>query len=179
VQDSRSAETREQTTRLLLRTFKELPTDETPHFLDEIAESTGSGRWAGTVPWMNWEMVRDLHSAGHAIGAHTVTHPLMARSTPDRQRDELKNSKARLEVQLAAQVEAFSYPVGIPGSYTEETIGLVREAGFRWAFSFQGGFVGGANPRSADPFRLPRVAMETGLSGPRFRALNTLPQLFA
>jgi peptidoglycan/xylan/chitin deacetylase (PgdA/CDA1 family) len=174
-----AADTRDQATRHLLKTFKELPTDETPKFLDEIAQSTGSGRWIGTDPWMTWDMVRDLHNAGHAIGAHTVTHPLLARSTPERQRDELQNSKARLETQLNTTVDAFSYPVGIPGSYSDDTIRLVQEAGFRWAFSFQGGFASTGRPTSTDPFRLPRVAMETGLSGPRFRALNTLPQLFA
>lgn len=172
--------TREQVTRVLLRTFKELPTDETPSFLDEIAEATGSGRWAGIDPWMSWEMVRKLHEAGHAIGAHTVTHPLLGRSTPERQREELTNSKKRLESQLATTVEALSYPVGIPGSFSDETIRLVREAGYRWAFSFQGGFVSTQTGKPpANPFSLPRVAMETGLSEPRFRALNTLPQLFA
>jgi peptidoglycan/xylan/chitin deacetylase (PgdA/CDA1 family) len=128
---------------------------------------------------MDWDMVRVLHTAGHAIAAHTVTHPLLANCDADQQRQELVQSKARLEAVLGARVDAFSYPVGIPGSFSEETAKLVQQAGYRWAFSFQGGYIDGSRATEMDAYRLPRVAMETGLSPSRFQALQTLPSLFA
>ena len=55
----------------------------------------------------------------------------------------------------------------------------MREAGIRWAFNFQGGYVDATGVRTADHYSLPRIAMEPELSAPRFQALNTLPALFA
>jgi peptidoglycan/xylan/chitin deacetylase (PgdA/CDA1 family) len=123
-------------------------------------------------------MIQKMHAAGHAVAGHTVTHPLLSQCSDEQQWREISNSKRRIEETLGSSIDGFSYPVGIPGSYTDVTARLVREAGYQWAFSFQGGYVDLSRSRP-DAFRLPRVAMEAGLSSPRFRALNTLPALFA
>jgi hypothetical protein len=52
----------------------------------------------------------------------------------------------------------------------------LERAGYRWAFSFSGGY---AVAGQFDPFNLPRVAVSPGLSPARLDALLTLPQLFA
>jgi hypothetical protein len=80
---------------------------------------------------------------------------------------------------LGRPVTAFSYPVGTADAFTVETEALMREAGIRWAFNFQGGYVDAGRAQSADRFSLPRIAMEPNLSGPRLQAMNTLPELFA
>ncbi len=168
--------------RTLLKTYKGLSTADGPAFLEEIAAATGSGRCpliAAASPWMTWEQVRTLKRSGHSIGAHTVTHPLLARCSREQQRFEIVESKRRLEEVLGATVESFSYPVGTADAFTAETEELMQQAGIRWAFNFQGGYLDACCVRSADRFSLPRIAMEPELSQPRFRALNTLPALFA
>jgi peptidoglycan/xylan/chitin deacetylase (PgdA/CDA1 family) len=128
---------------------------------------------------MSWDQIRELQSAGQSIGAHTVTHTVLSRGTREQQRHEITESKRRIEEVLGRPVTSFSYPVGTADAFTSETEDLMREAGIRWAFNFQGGYVDATRARAADPYSLPRIAMEPHLSGPRFQALHTLPALFA
>jgi peptidoglycan/xylan/chitin deacetylase (PgdA/CDA1 family) len=168
--------------RTLLQAYKALPTDAGPAFLEEIAAATGSGRCplqGDAAPWMTWGEIRRLRDEGHAIGAHTVTHPLLARCSSLEQRHEICESKRRLEEVLSTSVDTFSYPVGTADAFTAETIDLIRQAGFRWAFNFQGGCLTSTSARTANRFSLPRVAMEPELTQPRFHAMATLPALFA
>jgi peptidoglycan/xylan/chitin deacetylase (PgdA/CDA1 family) len=64
------------------------------------------------------------------IGAHTVTHPLLAAQPVATQRVELKNSKTWLETFLDRPVTSFSYPYGGSQHYTAATVQAVRETGF-------------------------------------------------
>jgi peptidoglycan/xylan/chitin deacetylase (PgdA/CDA1 family) len=87
------------------------------------------------------------------VGAHTVTHPALATLPIASQRDEILESKARLEEILGRRVSAFSYP---HSSLSTETVGIVREAGFAYACTAFAGPV----ERPADPFRLPRAPVQ-------------------
>jgi peptidoglycan/xylan/chitin deacetylase (PgdA/CDA1 family) len=64
------------------------------------------------------------------IGAHTVTHPLLAAQPVDEQRNELNTSKKWLETFLSRPVSSFSYPYGGPQHYSADTVQVAREAGF-------------------------------------------------
>lgn len=170
---------REQSIQRLLRSFKSIPNCENEPFLQRLAELTGSGRCPASLAsenWMTWEMVRELDRAGQDIGGHTVSHPVLARTDVTAQREEIVRSKARIETELGHEITAFSYPVGQPDSFTGETKRLLREAGYRWAFSFSGGFCSTA---AADEFNLPRVAVSPHLSRALFQATARLPWLFA
>jgi peptidoglycan/xylan/chitin deacetylase (PgdA/CDA1 family) len=83
------------------------------------------------------------------VGAHTVTHPVLATLPVIAQRDEIRRSKASLEEILGHSVTSFSYP---HGSYTPETIALVRGAGFSQACSSIADVVS----QGTDGFQLPR-----------------------
>jgi peptidoglycan/xylan/chitin deacetylase (PgdA/CDA1 family) len=85
------------------------------------------------------------------IGAHGVTHH--ARRFVALQRDEVRRSKVDLEEILGRPVSWFAYPFGSSGTYTEESVGLVRQAGFAAACS---GLPGSVELRT-DRFQLPRV----------------------
>lgn len=87
------------------------------------------------------------------IGAHSVTHPLLAALPSALQRDEVTRSKADLEEILGRPVSWFAYPFGSNGTYTEESVGLVRQAGFAAACSGLPGYV----ELRTDRFQLPRV----------------------
>jgi peptidoglycan/xylan/chitin deacetylase (PgdA/CDA1 family) len=61
------------------------------------------------------------------IGAHTVTHPFLAKLPISVQQSEIQQSKTCLEELLAKPVTSFSYP---NGSSSEETMALVGDSGF-------------------------------------------------
>jgi peptidoglycan/xylan/chitin deacetylase (PgdA/CDA1 family) len=86
------------------------------------------------------------------IGAHTVTHPALATLSVDAQREEILRSKHRLEQVLGYPVRTFAYP---HGSFTRETVGIVRDAGFVCAGSSEPDLVWS----NANLFQLPRVAV--------------------
>ena len=58
------------------------------------------------------------------IGAHTVTHPVLATLPVATQRDEILRSRARIEELVGRPALSFAYP---HGSYTQETLAVVRE----------------------------------------------------
>jgi peptidoglycan/xylan/chitin deacetylase (PgdA/CDA1 family) len=117
--------------------------------------------WAGVDPpvrsthrSLSVEEVRALAGTELVdIGAHTVTHPALAALPAALQRDEVTQSKAHLEELLGRPVRWFAYPYGSSGTYTEESVGLVRQAGFAAACSALPGPV----ELRADRFQLPRV----------------------
>jgi peptidoglycan/xylan/chitin deacetylase (PgdA/CDA1 family) len=87
------------------------------------------------------------------VGAHTVTHPALPRLSPDSQRDEISGSKRLLEEILDRPVTSFSYPYG---NLSEQTVGIVRRAGFSCACSTRADAV----RLSSERFRLPRVEVQ-------------------
>jgi len=90
---------------------------------------------------------------GVEVGAHTVTHPVLAALNAEAQRDEVVRSKARLEEILGRQVSSFSYPYGTHADYGPETVDAVKDAGFAYACSNFAGFAGAGTSR----FELPRL----------------------
>ena len=89
------------------------------------------------------------------IGAHTVTHPSLARLPLTQQREEITHSKQALEAILGRPVLSFAYPFGTRTDYTAQTVTLVREAGFACACSDFQGLV----ERHTDRFQLPRMSV--------------------
>jgi peptidoglycan/xylan/chitin deacetylase (PgdA/CDA1 family) len=112
--------------------------------IDEIKAACGAppvpGPAGGERLFMTWDHLRSLQGRGHAIGSHTISHQVLARLSVEQQREELAGSKRRLDAELGRPVQAVSYPVGGPGSFTADTVRIVEEAGYRIAFSYVPGF---------------------------------------
>jgi len=142
---------REAAVRRLLRAYKTMPADSTDRFLDAIAKATGAGRCGkdeGIGFWMNWDMLREMQAAGMTVAGHTVTHPILARTSSERQRDEILECGSRLAEEMGEPMRYFSYPVGKPNSFNSVTQKCLREAGVRYAFSYYGGFRGKIKSKS-------------------------------
>jgi peptidoglycan/xylan/chitin deacetylase (PgdA/CDA1 family) len=103
-----------------------------------------------------------------AVGAHAISHPLLSALSADEQRREVGGSKARLEEILGRPVRSFSYPFGYRGSYTAESVRIVREAGFGCACANFTGVVA----RGADQFELPRFLVRDWNGDEFARRLN-------
>ncbi len=70
------------------------------------------------------------------IGAHTISHPSLARIGIEKQCTEIVNSKEYMETLLNQKVDIFSYPFGAKGAdYNEDTIQICKEAGIKKAAS--------------------------------------------
>jgi peptidoglycan/xylan/chitin deacetylase (PgdA/CDA1 family) len=87
------------------------------------------------------------------IGAHSVTHPVLAGLPVVLQRHEILRSQGTLGEILGRSIESFAYPYG---AYSLDTVTLIREAGFACACSTVARVV----ERDADPLQLPRVAAQ-------------------
>jgi peptidoglycan/xylan/chitin deacetylase (PgdA/CDA1 family) len=87
------------------------------------------------------------------IGAHTVTHPLLAAQPLSVQEAELANSRQSLEETLGREVSSFSYPYGGRSHYSTATVEAVRRTGFRRACTTEAQAV----RRTDDPFEWGRL----------------------
>jgi peptidoglycan/xylan/chitin deacetylase (PgdA/CDA1 family) len=130
---------------------------------------------------LGWE---DLAALGRdpdvTFGAHTLTHPMLAKSGEAAARRELAESKTRIEQRLGRAVRHVAYPVGDAASAAGREFRLAREAGFATALTTRPGHV---FPIHADHLHaLPRVsvnglfqseaALRGLLSGVPFLAFN-------
>jgi peptidoglycan/xylan/chitin deacetylase (PgdA/CDA1 family) len=126
---------------------------------------------------MNWDQIKALSDGGIEIGSHTVTHPVLSRLTsPDQLKFELTESKAVIERHTGREVLSMAYPTGGRSSYTDEVVGQVKAAGYRFAFSYESGL---NQPLHWDPFRLRRSAVERYVTRERFQATLAAPTLFS
>jgi peptidoglycan/xylan/chitin deacetylase (PgdA/CDA1 family) len=97
--------------------------------------------------------VRALADFRIDVGAHTVTHPILAESAAADAWREIGESKRDLEAATAAPLTLFAYPNGKPDAdYKAEHVRMVREAGFAAAVTTAWGVAS----RASDPLQLPR-----------------------
>jgi peptidoglycan/xylan/chitin deacetylase (PgdA/CDA1 family) len=88
---------------------------------------------------LNWDEVEALRGLGFSMGAHTMTHPIMSRTTPEEAWEEIEGSKTAIERRLGVPVTGFAYPNGGVDDYNETSVRLVRRAGFDWAVTTRRG----------------------------------------
>lgn len=85
---------------------------------------------------LTWSEIRRMARNGIEFGAHTYSHPNLARLCGNALQLELTESKQMLEQRLGCEVDLMAYPFGKPGeSYTGETVEAVRLAAYRFAAS--------------------------------------------
>ena len=105
-----------------------------------------------------WETLRALSGApGVTIGAHTLSHPMLAKQAADFARGEIAESKARLEAELGMPIRHFAYPVGDPTSAGPREFAMAREAGFTSAVTTRPGHL--FPEHAAHLHALPRVSL--------------------
>ncbi len=102
---------------------------------------------------MSSAQVHALYTNGMQIGAHTVSHPILAGLSDEQAGWEVAESRQVLQEITGATVSLFAYPNGKPGAdYSERCTQIVRELGFEAAVSTQWG----AAKQGDDYFQIPR-----------------------
>jgi peptidoglycan/xylan/chitin deacetylase (PgdA/CDA1 family) len=135
----------------LIAQLKYLPPEQRRLATEQIAVQAGVDPARDLM--MSSDDVRSMRKQGMQIGAHTVSHPILARLDLAASRQEIVDSRRQLEALLGERVGLFAYPNGRPGSdYLPEHAELVRELGFDAAVSTAWGAAGA----TTDRFQLPR-----------------------
>lgn len=114
---------------------------------------------------MTWDDARRAERGGMTFGPHTVTHPILSRTSDDCLTNEICGSWQRLTQELADPLPVFCYPNGERGDYGPREIALLQQLELRAAVLSTPGY---ASPQSfrrsiTAPFELPRYSLPTRL----------------
>ncbi|NQD35612.1 polysaccharide deacetylase family protein [Permianibacter sp. IMCC34836] len=102
---------------------------------------------------MNASELNAMQAAGMTLGGHTHDHHVLATLTTDEARWQIQHNRQRLTELLGSAPTLFAYPNGKPGQdYRREHVELVREAGYRAAWTTEHGAWNGRS----DCFQIPR-----------------------
>jgi len=113
---------------------------------------------------MSVEELKGLELSGLiSIEPHTKSHPKLATLAPAEAREEIVGSKAFLEQALGKKCRFFATPYG---SFSEETVRVIQEAGFDAATTVAEHTTVGVG---VDFFRLPRVSVDQSTTWAQFR----------
>ncbi len=107
-----------------------------------------------------------LAAAGMSVGAHTLSHPVLADTSPGLAWTEISECRRNLEQILKTTIWALAYPFGDFVTVTLRDQEMAQRAGFKCAFLNVGGGFGAEMPR----FALPRVHVSREMNLGEFEA---------
>ena len=138
----------------LIRLLKHMPEPKRSECAQEIIDETGS-----ILPkrlMMSENQLRLLTKSGMEIGAHTVSHPILAKQNDSDAEWEISESRKFLSNLLDVSISSFAYPNGRFGTdYNEVHVNFARKAGFDVAASTRNGSV----RFSSNRYELPRYGV--------------------
>jgi len=105
---------------------------------------------------LRWDELAELERGGIRVESHGISHRPLAALEVDEATREIALSKLRLEERLGRPVHGFAYVKGSEAHYRPVHLSLLRQAGYRIAFTS----VSGANGPRTDPLRLHRYNVE-------------------
>lgn len=82
--------------------------------------------------YLTWNQIREMNDNGFSFEDHTLSHISLPKASDEEVHNQLVKSKEALEWRLGKKVEYLAYP---GGEYDQRVIRLVKEAGYRAAFT--------------------------------------------
>jgi peptidoglycan/xylan/chitin deacetylase (PgdA/CDA1 family) len=126
-----------------------------------LAESSGVGlpeMPPSMYAPMSWDQARQCEKRGMTFGPHTVTHPVLSRTTPEKAEWEITESWRRLCAEVRSPVPVFCYPNGQWSDFGAREINVLRKTGLSGAVV---GAPGYAEPalfaQDDEPFKIRRL----------------------
>jgi len=119
--------------------------------MDEVRAKLGR-RSGGKRAMLSWEEIGEMSGSCMEFGSHTRSHAIVSRVDRKRAWNEIAGSKEVMESRLGRNVASFCYPNGQEGDFDDETIAMVRKAGYSLAVTS----IPGANTSAADRYALRR-----------------------
>ncbi|MEE2746633.1 MAG: polysaccharide deacetylase family protein [Pseudomonadota bacterium] len=87
-----------------------------------------SGKTTNSIPpLMEWSQIMELHSNGHTIGAHSMTHARLSKLSKDELESEIGESRVQIEDKLSSKVRWFAYPFGDVDSIDRESLKHIKD----------------------------------------------------
>src|SRR5688572_1291094 len=99
-----------------------------------VDDAALASAWDGFRP-IDPDEMKLLPGVGISVGAHTCSHPILARLSAADQARELSESKRLIESVTGTRCDEFAYPNGGPGDFDAQTRRSVMDAGYRCAFT--------------------------------------------
>jgi peptidoglycan/xylan/chitin deacetylase (PgdA/CDA1 family) len=91
---------------------------------------------------LDWSGIQQVSQHRLAtIGVHTLTHPMLAKHPETFVRNELAESRARIEAAIGKPAHHLAYPVGDPTSAGPREFAIARELGFASAVTTRAGMI--------------------------------------
>lgn len=142
-----------------LERAKTLPAERREAWVASIERAAGGATrpsWDGMI---DFSRLRAMHAAGHEIGSHSCSHPILPTCDDARLAHELEGSRERLRAEGLGDVTSLCYP---NGDNDERVRAAAARAGYSLAVSTDWGL----NRRDADQLCLRRcdIQLDTALS---------------
>jgi peptidoglycan/xylan/chitin deacetylase (PgdA/CDA1 family) len=96
------------------RRLKAMPTRSVNGVVESLIEQLGATELQADNDYrfMSWDQARSLVEAGHEVGAHTVSHPILSRMPFDEAAAEILDSRARVREETGSCSSTFCFPNG-------------------------------------------------------------------
>jgi peptidoglycan/xylan/chitin deacetylase (PgdA/CDA1 family) len=125
---------------------------------------------------MDWDEVRRIAAEPLCtIGAHTMTHPALARLSTEAALAEMRDSAERIERETGRRPTSIAFPYGYRAAAAEREARLAEEAGFRSSLTTRPGYV----PANGSRHALPRVSINGLFQELRYMDVLLTPGLWA
>lgn len=146
-----SLEDRRRQVQRLEQESKYLTLNRREQILQQLEDAAGVQ--AANVPVMSETQLRDLHSQGFDIGAHTALHPILDYCNAEEAEREIGGARERLQAIVGGSVNGFAYPNGRPyADFSRLHVDAVKRAGYRYAVTTHWGVA----DAGTSPFQIPR-----------------------
>lgn len=84
--------------------------------------------------FLDWNTIKDLHSAGHTIGSHTFDHMRLNITDSQILQSQIVEDKIYIEKKLDAECNFFAWPYGTDADISKDALSLATET-FKYVFS--------------------------------------------
>jgi peptidoglycan/xylan/chitin deacetylase (PgdA/CDA1 family) len=127
----------------IFKLYIEKPGEKQAMFIDDLMTQSGMKNRSRTKELcLDWAGLKELaREPLCTIGAHTLTHPLLAKMPIDAAREEMARSKAMLAERLGVTIDHMAYPVGDPGAAASREFQLAEEIGYETALTTRPGVI--------------------------------------
>lgn len=112
----------------------------------------------GRLAPMSWDMVRAAAGRGATFGPHTVSHPILSKTSDQRAEFEIAESWRRVRQETEAAIPVFCYPNGRAEDQGEREFAVLRRLGLEAGVTTVPGFASSDIVRSEGVFAVPRFA---------------------
>jgi peptidoglycan/xylan/chitin deacetylase (PgdA/CDA1 family) len=114
---------------------------------------------------MSWDQARTCEKKGMSFGPHTVTHPILSRTSDDKSAAEITSSWQRLSSELCHPVPIFCYPNGRLADFGEREVATMKNLGLIGAVTGVSAYAKAEYFRNSLPFpyRVPRFGYPDNL----------------